>query len=512
MSENVGLFRTCSGGKVRSMHPVAPAGALVGRESEMALLTGLIREVSRGRGSSLLIEGEPGIGKSALMQAAVAQAPEAGCQVFWGAGDELGQALPLLPFLDGLRVREPSANPRRDTIVRLLRGEVGADRGADVLAVLAEQLLALVTEQCAVRPVILVIDDLQWADRASVTLWGRLARSARQVPLLLIGIMRPVPQRDDLLALRRSAEDAARLELAGLTEAAVADLVTTLTGGKPDDNLLRLSGGAAGNPLFITELVAALVRSSSLTVTEAGLAELAGGSAPGSLSAAVAGRLGFVAGPVRDVLRAAALLGVDFAVPDLATVLRRSVPDLIPAVDEALAAGVLTESGQRLGFRHPLIRAALYDEMPAAVRAAWHRDAGRALAEAGAPADRVARQLLRATSGPASPAEPMDEWALDWLVRTADQFVGLAPGVAAELLARAVASPPAGSAPDGWLASRLADALYRTGDRAQAEQVANHALEYAADPDVLVDLYWTLVQCRTLSGLSAESLATLDRA
>jgi DNA-binding CsgD family transcriptional regulator len=494
------------------MHPVAPAGALVGRESEMALLTGLIREVSRGRGGSLLIEGEPGIGKSALMQAAVAQAPEAGCQVFWGAGDELGQALPLLPFLDGLRVREPSANPRRDTIVRLLRGEVGADRGADVLAVLAEQLLALVTEQCAVRPVILVIDDLQWADRASVTLWGRLARSARQVPLLLIGIMRPVPQRDDLLALRRSAEDAARLELAGLTEAAVAVLVTTLTGGKPDDNLLRLSGGAAGNPLFITELVAALVRSSSLTVTEAGLAELAGGSAPGSLSAAVAGRLGFVAGPVRDVLRAAALLGVDFAVPDLATVLRRSVPDLIPAVDEALAAGVLTESGQRLGFRHPLIRAALYDEMPAAVRAAWHRDAGRALAEAGAPADRVARQLLRATSGPASPAEPMDEWALDWLVRTADQLVGLAPGVAAELLARAVASPPADSAPDGWLASRLADALYRTGDRAQAEQVANHALEYAADPDVLVDLYWTLVQCRTLSGLSAESLATLDRA
>ena len=185
------------------MHPVTPAGALVGRDSEMALLTGLIREVGRGRGGSVLIEGEPGIGKSALVRAAVAEAPQAGCQVFWGAGDELGQALPLLPFLDGLRVREPSANPRRDTIVRLLRGEVSADRGTDVPAVLAEQLLALVTEQCAVRPVILVIDDLQWADQASIALWGRLARSARQVPLLLIGMMRPVPQRDDLLALRR---------------------------------------------------------------------------------------------------------------------------------------------------------------------------------------------------------------------------------------------------------------------------------------------------------------------
>ena len=382
------------------MPPVTPAGALVGRDSEMALLTGLIKEVARGRGGSVLIEGEPGIGKSALVRAAVAEAPEAGCQVFWGAGDELGQALPLLPFLDALRVREPSANPRRNTIVRLLRGEVTADRGTDVPAVLAEQLLALVAEQCAVRPTILVVDDLQWADQASITLWGRLARSARQVPLLLVGMMRPVPQRDDLLALRRVVGDAARLQLTGLTGAAVADLVAALAGGRPDGNLLRLADGAAGNPLYVTELVAALARSSSLTITEAGAAELAGGSAPGSLSAAIADRLGFVAGPVREVLRAAALLGVDFAVPDLAIVLGRSVADLIPAVDEACAAGVLAESGHGLGFRHPLIRAALYDEMPAPVRAAWHRDAGRALAEAGAPADRVARQLLRAVGGP----------------------------------------------------------------------------------------------------------------
>ena len=113
------------------MHPVTPAGALVGRDGEMALLAGLIKDVARGRGGSVLIEGEPGIGKSALVRAAVAQAPEVGCQVYWGAGDELGQALPLLPFLDGLRVREPSANPRRETIVRLLRGEVTADRGTD---------------------------------------------------------------------------------------------------------------------------------------------------------------------------------------------------------------------------------------------------------------------------------------------------------------------------------------------------------------------------------------------
>jgi DNA-binding CsgD family transcriptional regulator len=494
------------------MPPVAAAGALVGRDNETALLTGLIREVARAHGSSVLIEGEPGIGKSALVRAAVAQAPEAGCQVFWGAGDELGQALPLLPFLDALRVREPAANPRRDTIVRLLRGEVAADRGTDVPAVLAEQLLALVAEQCAVRPTILVIDDLQWADQASIALWGRLARSAQQMPLLLVGTMRPVPQRDDLLALRRAAGEAARLQLTGLTEAAVADLIAAVVGGKPDGTLLRLADGAAGNPLYVTELVAAMARSASLTITEAGAAELAGGSAPGSLSAAIADRLGFVAGPVRDVLRAAALLGTDFAVSDLAIVLGRGVPDLIPAVDEARAAGVLAESGQGLGFRHPLIRTALYDEMPAPVRAAWHREAGRALAEAGAPPDRVARQLLRAVDGSDGPAEPMADWMLDWLARTAGLLVGQAPGVAAELLSRAMVSSPADSARHGWLASRLADALYRTGDTAAAEQVATHALERPADPDLLVDLHWTLALCRMRAGESAESLATLDRA
>src|SRR5512140_281550 len=134
------------------MHPLTSAGALLGRDAELTLLTGLIREVARGRGNSVLIEGEPGIGKSALVRAAVAEAPEVGCQVFWGAGDELGQALPLLPLLEGLRVREPSDNPRRRMIVRFLRGEVSADRGTDVSAALAEQLLALIAEQCAVRP------------------------------------------------------------------------------------------------------------------------------------------------------------------------------------------------------------------------------------------------------------------------------------------------------------------------------------------------------------------------
>jgi len=491
---------------------VTLAGALVGRDRELAMLARLVKEATAAQGNSLLIEGEPGIGKSELVRAATADAAAQGCQVFWGAGDELGQALPLLPLLEALRVRESSENPRRNTIVQLLRGEVTADRGADVSAALAEQLLALIAEQCAAQPSVLVIDDLQWADRASVALWGRLTRSVRHTPLLLIGMMRPVPQRDDLLALRRMVDGETRLRLDGLAEEAVAELVSDMVGGRPDDKLLRLADGAAGNPLYVTELVAALARSSGVTVTPSGRAELTSGSAPSSLSAAIADRLGFVSGPVHEMLRAAAMLGVDFAVRDLALVLGRDVAGLIPAVDEARAAGVLSESGPGLGFRHPLIRAALYEEIPVPVRAAWHRDAGRALAEAGAPADRVARQLLQAVTGPGGATEPMDDWMLSWLARTADVLVGQAPQVAAELLRRAVARSRVGSKEHDRLVGRLADALYRVGDVAEAEQVANQALEHAVEADLVVDLHWTLAQCRMRLGRFAESLATLEQA
>jgi len=493
------------------MAPRTLDSPLIGRDADLARLVSCAREVTGGQGQAVLIEGEPGIGKSVLVRAACAEAAGFGCQVFWGAGDELGQTLPLLPLLDALRVREPDANPRRGTIVALLRGELISSRGEDMPAALSEQLLALVDELCAARPTVLVIDDLQWADQASIALWERLARSARHRPLLLIGMMRPVPQREDLLALRHSADLAARLKLGALTQDAVTELVEALAGGKPAEDLLQLADGAAGNPLYLTELVGALARSRGLALTDAGIAELTNGSAPGSLSAAIADRLRFVPGSVREVLRAAALLGVDFAVADLATVLGRGVAGLVSTLHEACAAGVLAESGNGLSFRHPMIHAALYAEIATPVRAAWHCEAGRALAEADAPADRVARQLLAAIGGSAD-SEPMDEWILGWLARTAPLLVGQAPRAAAELLGRAVAGSPAGSARHDGLVCRLAEALYRVGDAAQAERVASRALTDITEPDLLVGLHWTLAQCRTLAGRFAESLAALDNA
>ncbi|MEV6823883.1 AAA family ATPase [Amycolatopsis sp. NPDC051102] len=482
------------------------ADRLIGRDGELSRLAAWVHEVAAGRGRAVLVDGEPGIGKSTLVQAACAVAARSGCQVFRGAGDELGQALPLLPLLDALRITGSAPDPRRGAIAGLLSGDTARGKGADLAAVAAEQLLTLVDELCQTGPVVLVVDELQWADRATVAVWGRLARSVRQLPLLLIGVLRPVPRRDDLRALRRIVGPAERLRVGRLTGPAVLELVAELAGGKPGNRLEQLADGAAGNPLYLTELLDALTRGACLAVDDAGIAELTGGPAPDSLPEAIADRLGFLSERTRTVLRAAALLGVGFSVADLTVVAEAELAVLLAALDEARAAGVLVAAGADLAFRHPLIRQALYDELPAGVRVVWHRAAARALADAGAPVERVARQLLPTVSDDDA-GEPVPGWVVGWLLGAATPLIGQAPEVAVKLLRRAVRDSTANA-----LSCRLAEALYRVGDFAEAERVADRALQRADDPDLRVDLHTTVTQCRAMTGRSAESLAALNRA
>ncbi len=483
--------------------------SLIGRQRHLDRLHGWVADLAAGRGRAALIEGEPGIGKSSLLRATVTEAEAVGCQVLWASCDELSRAFPLLPLLDALDVSRPATEYARQKIVELLRRDFSPSNRVDVVAAATERFLSVVDDLCTAAPVLLIVDDLQWADSATVLTLGRLARSARQERVLVLGATRPVPRREDILALRRLAEPDGLLRLHSLSDAESVRLVEQAVGGTPGARLLELAEGAAGNPLYLTELVDALMRGHALT-TDDGYVE-AIGQPPGSLAAAIADRLEFLSAPVRDVLRAAALLGEEFSAIDLAPVCGRWVGDLLPLLDEAILAGVLRENGSELSFHHPLIRAALYEGMPATVRAAWHRDAARALAQAGAPAERVARQLLPAVEADDG-AGPVDEWMLKWLCDAAPQLVGQAPHVAIPLLRWAVSGIPAGVAPHEDLACRLADALYRVGDPAGAVQVATAALTHVTRADLLVDLHWTLAQCLAIQGRSEETLATLERA
>lgn len=486
-----------------------PAGTrLIGRDAELARLGEWTDAVVSGTGRAVFVEGEPGIGKSALTRAACALAEGRGCQVYWAAADELGQALPLQPLLDALGARAAAEEPRLATILRLLQGEVG--NVADPTTAAAEQMLTLLADLSSAAPTVLVLDDLQWADRTTIDVWRWLARSADRASLLLIGVARPVPQSDELLAVRRAVDEDAVIRLDSLPDSAVEALVAALSDGDPGENLLRLVRQAAGNPLYLTELMDALARSRRLTRTDTGTVDVVDGPVPRSLVGAIAHRLGFLTREVHTTLQAAALLGVDFLVSDLAIVVGARISELMPTIDQALVSGVLRDAGERLAFRHPLIRTALYNDIAEAVRPAWHLDAARALAAAGVAHRRVARQLLQAVSTPT--AGPLDDTLLAWLADAAPTLVAQAPGSAIDLLRRACLRSPATTKRGAVLVCRLADALFRTGDRAEAERVASRAMAVVTDPDALVDLHWTVSQCRALVGRTDESLASLARA
>jgi len=480
---------------------------LVGRDTEWALLSGLAKDLAAGRGAAVLVLGEPGVGKSALLGAGLADADQAGCLVLWAAGDELGRRFPLRPLLDGLVRAGLSADPRLADIDRLLRGEADASAGiggGDAVGAAAERLLALVDELCAASPVALVVDDLHWADEATVHVWHRLARSVDQLPLLVAGAARPVPSRGDLAALREALgrSGGAVVELDPLSEPAVTRLVTELAGAPPGPALSRLAARAAGNPLYLTELIAALDRAGALRL-HARFAEAPAEATPTSLSRAIARRLDFLTGPTLEMLRAASLMGATFDVSELATVLRRPAVALVDPLGEASAAGVLTDIGPTLAFRHPLIRDALYQGLPASLRQALQRDAARALAEAGAPADRVAAHLLDA-------GDAMDAWTLDWLTTAGPALVARAPAVAVDLLRAAADNAPPADPRRDTLAADLATALFQAGRLDDALEVARAALARASDPELAGRLWVTLARCLMMAGRLDEAALEIE--
>jgi len=174
----------------------------------------------------------------------------------------------------------------------------------------------------------------------------------------------------------------------------VTELVTDTVGAAPGRRLQAGISGAAGNPLFVTELLGALAREQMITIA-AGQAEVADLTMPSALRLTILRRISFLAEGTLQALRFASVLGTGFTLADLAEVTGRSAADLSMKLAEPLRARVLEDDGTRLRFRHDLIRDAIYQDLPASVRGALHREAGQRLAAAGAPAAQVAEHLAR---------------------------------------------------------------------------------------------------------------------
>src|SRR5580693_3164143 len=187
------------------MWPIGRPPQWVGRGTELATLRAGVEALRRDEGAVVWVEGEPGIGKSSLVVEALAGTSELGWDIGWGIADQLTERMPLSVMQDCLQVRPGSPDPRRAHAARLLRNQrlgLFADGDASVSSI--EVLMALADELCAAAPTVMVIDDLQWADEASLLVWHQLAASIDQLRLLLIATCRSDPRRPEVQQVRAS--------------------------------------------------------------------------------------------------------------------------------------------------------------------------------------------------------------------------------------------------------------------------------------------------------------------
>ena len=223
-------------------------------------------------------------------------------------------------------------------------------------------------------------------------------------------------------------------------------------------------GGAGGNPLFVIELVRALDDEGAIDVLD-GRAEARPASLPPTLRLTLLRRLSLLPEDALNLLRIASILGASFSLAELGLLAGRSPAQLVPALAAAVDAGLLTESGDRLTFRHDLVRDAIYHDLPAAVRKGLHREAGAVLGGAGVPVERVAGHV-------ALGAEHGDAEAVGWLRRAAQLSAARAPATTVRLLERALEiTDPADPICDA-LAAELVEPLLSTGRLRDAETVA----------------------------------------
>ena len=448
-----------STGPVPAPAPGLPAqpGVLRGRAAELARLDALITAARAGAGEIVVVEGAAGIGKSRLLAEARQRAAQGSLLVAASAADELDQVTPWGPLLRALS----SADPRL-----LDPGELDALRSmSDQRLAVIERMRAALEVASMHHPLLIALDDLQWADSATLLALGVLPGELFSYPVAWLLSRRPLPSAPALegLLARLDEAGAIRLHVGPLDAADAAALAADVAGPVPGADLAGLIAGAEGNPFYIIELL----RAASLAHRR-GAAEVTP-ELPAAARAAVASHLRSLSDPARQLLSVASVLGRDFSVAELAEMTGQPASRLLPALEEALAAEVFTELSDRMAFRHDLLRQAVYASLAASARLALHRDAAQALRRTGAPKVRIAGQL-------AIGAQPGDTAAIRSLGEAARELLPTSPRAAADLAARALEL--LGERDDGRheLVLTAVRGLALAGRRSAAVEVAERSL------------------------------------
>lgn len=440
---------------------------LIGRHDEMAALSQVLRAADRGRALAV-VEGEAGIGKSRLIEATVAEARRDGTAVLATRAEELEAHRPFAPIVDAF-------GPEHFT-AQLRDGELHADLAGARQFQVAEVVVERLEELCEPGPVLVAVEDLHWADPGTISVLARVAVEIGPLPVALVISTRRLPwcpELDRLLAVLAD-HGSTELRLGPLDETSCTQLAQALLDARPDADLTAQIRRAGGNPLFVCEVVGALLADGALVRREHEV-RLAGSATVASLPVTVLRRLSFVPVEVLDLLRLASVLGSRFRARELALLAGRPMSALVPPLLSAQRAGVLAGEGERLVFRHELVRDALYDDIPLAVRRELHRELAAILVGAGEPTDRAAVHLVRATA-------PGDAAGTAAIIAAARELVGRAPTLACDLYHQAIELASDVVAVQDELLPELAQALVAAGRFEAGEQACRKALGVCRDP------------------------------
>jgi len=445
---------------------VRPAGDEVmhGRDGEQKIVRDLLRRAQRGRGGVVLVEGEPGMGKSRLLRDSTDNAAGQGFSLAAGAADQLGRAIPFFALRTALR--EPFASPTAS----------GRDHDLpDEPARWISQMQTHLEQRAAAVPVLVCLDDLQWAGPATLAALRTLPRELQRCPVawILARSSTPVQDTEYLFGLLEK-EGAARISLAPLSDDVAAALLSDAFGAPPDEALLALADGAAGNPALLAELIGGLRDENAVQVT-AGRAVLVSAQLPRRMHRVAQQRLDGLSKRARHLLVTAAVLGPEFRLEDAAEMLGETPTALLPAVEEAMGAGIMTAAENAFSFRHALLRRAIGELVPRPARKALHRQYGEILLQRGESAALAAGHLLQA-------AHPGDPASLADLDRAAIQTLRSAPQTAADLALCALEMTP--PADPGALSRSVAaaEALTAAGRLDQAARIARDMLTKPLPP------------------------------
>lgn len=474
-----------------------PLTPLRGRAGEMAAVTAALRHAGSGGGCVIVVEGPPGIGKSRLLAEAADHARGSGFAVATAQADELDQLTPFAPLLLALT----------GTQAPIVAGSQfqGLSSVADQRLWVTDRLAGLLEAYATGRSVLVIIDDLQWCDPASLfalrVLPQRLAGSP--VAWLLAHHGGPVPAPVGAVLRPLLAHGAIRLRLDPLSADAVRELAADLLQASPGDDLLRLTASSQGNPFLAVELLRGLQASGGIQIA-GGVARLTGAPLPPQFRHVIRERLGRLDGPARRLLAVGSVLGRSFTVADAAALLGVSAGQLLPAVQDGIDAYVLTEDQAMLAFRHDLLRQAVYADLAEPVRRALHRDAATQLMATGGTPAAAAAHLL-AGVGPGDPG------AARQLTEAADSVAATAPIIAAQLMTRALELTPPGSRDRPATAARAVTFLRLAGQLADVQQLADEVLSAGEpEPDLEAEARLALSGALRSDGRLAEVLEQTD--